>query len=360
MKHGEVRAPFPYYGGKAHYASTVWSRFGVVDRYIEPFFGSGAVLLANPDPAGMEIVCDTNGFITNFWRAIIHDPERTAEYACYPTFHHDLTARHAWLRKWGAENEKLLEDPEFYDPRVAGWWVWGKSIWIGSGWCEFERQKDVIPTIQTQKGGRGVSVQRVFDKRPEVKPSSGGGRGVSMQRKIDSVPYVNNQGGGMGVSKQRKNFQSAHCQEIYNWFTALSSRLEKVITMNRSWESAVTPTVLADTDSCSNIVRGIFLDPPYLIEKRKYGLYQSDVDGSTDEVARASFEWAVEHGEKEGYKIAYCCHEGDFEPPRGWSSEIRTFSGVKKTENKTKRDLIMFSPGCDRIETQSDLFEGVL
>ena len=129
--------------------------------------------------------------------------------------------------------------------------------------------------------------------------------------------------------------------------------------LNRSWESAVTPTVLADTDSCRKIVRGVFLDLPYPTEKRKHGLYASDRDGVTNEVARAAYDWAVEHGEKDGYRIAYCCHEGDFHVPDGWSSELRKFSGIRKSENQSKRDLIMFNPGCDKIEVQTDLFEAI-
>lgn len=38
-------APFPWFGGKSQVASIVWDRFGDVLNYIEPFFGSGAVLL---------------------------------------------------------------------------------------------------------------------------------------------------------------------------------------------------------------------------------------------------------------------------------------------------------------------------
>ena len=40
-----LRAPFPYFGGKARAAPEVWRRFGDVKNYVEPFFGGGAVLL---------------------------------------------------------------------------------------------------------------------------------------------------------------------------------------------------------------------------------------------------------------------------------------------------------------------------
>ena len=231
-----LRAPFPYYGGKRHYAPMVWERFGKVDRYIEPFFGTGAILLGNPEPAKMEIACDLNGFIANFWRAIQHDPEQTAEYASYPSFHQDLTARHAWLRNWFLKHGRLIEDPEFYDCKVAGWWVWGMSIWIGGEFCNVSY--DRMPRVHASGGGTGTMVQINFDKHPIIKPSGGGGgvnmqmnlhdkrlevkpgtgggrgvsmqsdrrptvmnssgKGVSMQRERDQVPYINNEGGGMG------------------------------------------------------------------------------------------------------------------------------------------------------------------
>jgi hypothetical protein len=47
-------APFPWFGGKRKVAAEVWARFGAVGNYVEPFFGSGAVLLARPDSRGNE------------------------------------------------------------------------------------------------------------------------------------------------------------------------------------------------------------------------------------------------------------------------------------------------------------------
>ena len=28
-----------------------------------------------------------------------------------------------------------MGDPEWHDPRAAGYWLWGCACWIGSGWC---------------------------------------------------------------------------------------------------------------------------------------------------------------------------------------------------------------------------------
>ena len=64
-------APFPYFGGKARVAAEVWAALGEPHHYLEPFFGSGAVLLARPQPsaAGIETVCDADGYLCNVWRA---------------------------------------------------------------------------------------------------------------------------------------------------------------------------------------------------------------------------------------------------------------------------------------------------
>ena len=55
-----LKAPFPYFGGKSRFAKDVWMRFGKLDRYIEPFAGSLAILLANPNQPKSEVVCDTD------------------------------------------------------------------------------------------------------------------------------------------------------------------------------------------------------------------------------------------------------------------------------------------------------------
>jgi uncharacterized phage protein (TIGR02220 family) len=34
---------------------------------------------------------------------------------------------------------RMKTDPDFFDAKVAGWWVWGASCWIGAGWCDGSR-----------------------------------------------------------------------------------------------------------------------------------------------------------------------------------------------------------------------------
>lgn len=133
-----LRAPFPYFGGKRKVADVVWQRLGDVRSYVEPFFGSGAVLLARPDGDGarVETVNDIDGFIANFWRAVAADPEAVAHHADWPVNENDLHARHAWLvGQRDALTARLEGDPDYHDARIAGWWCWGACAWIGSGWC---------------------------------------------------------------------------------------------------------------------------------------------------------------------------------------------------------------------------------
>ena len=65
---------FPYFGGKRRAAADVWAALGTVDRYIEPFFGSGAVLLGAPVRPKSELVNDISHHVANLWRALQHDP----------------------------------------------------------------------------------------------------------------------------------------------------------------------------------------------------------------------------------------------------------------------------------------------
>jgi site-specific DNA-adenine methylase len=126
-----MRAPFPWFGGKSRVSDIVWERFGNVDNYVEPFFGSGAVLLSRPHPPGTETVNDKDCYLANFWRAIQSDPEATAHYADWPVNEADLHARHLWLVKQTEFQERMKTDPDYFDAKIAGWWVWGLCCWIG-------------------------------------------------------------------------------------------------------------------------------------------------------------------------------------------------------------------------------------
>ena len=374
-----LKAPFPYFGGKSRWAEEIWDRLGSVTVYVEPFAGSLAVLLHRSIPAQREIVCDLDGMICNFWRALREDPDGVAYWADYPTFHQDLTARRLWLANWGREHgPSLSEDAAFYDVKAAGWWCWGISNWIGGGFMATKKCVDDLQTIDQRPfvGGQGVLVGKEAmpygDSRP-VQPDTGKGRGVQVQRDMlhgDVMPSSQSTTGGYGVNVQREDLAGStpqiphvshfpggkgiHVQRItlngdigsgarlLLWFHALAQRLARVVVLNRSWESALSPTLLMHTPSAPKPPVGIFLDPPYLTRDRKDTIYTSDWQDAPDAPALASYEWAVKHGET--YRIAYACHEGDFPIPDGWDTVTMTFGGPNA--NRDKLDMVMFSPAC--------------
>ena len=131
-------SPFPWFGGKSNVAPLVWDRFGDVKNYVEPFFGSGAVLLGRPSDPSTETINDLDCMVANFWRALQADPEAVACAADWPVNECDQHARHLWLCSQEEFRERMKTDPEYYDAKIAGWWVWGQCIWIGSGWCSVQ------------------------------------------------------------------------------------------------------------------------------------------------------------------------------------------------------------------------------
>ena len=163
-----MKAPFPWFGGKSRVASIVWDHFGDVPNYIEPFFGSGAVLLGRPTSPGIETVNDLDCMVANFWRALQSDPEQVARYADWPVNEADQHARHLWLCSQAEFRERMKTDPDYYDPQIAGWWVWGQCIWIGAGWC----------AVQLHRGDAGKGVHR---KRPHLGGAQSAGVGVHRQ-----------------------------------------------------------------------------------------------------------------------------------------------------------------------------------
>ena len=133
-----MKAPFPWFGGKSRVSGDVWQRFGDVANYVEPFFGSGAVLLGRPTThtGTTETVNDLDGLVANFWRATSMRGDEVETWLDNPVNENDLHARHLWLldRKTDLA-DRLNADPTWCDPQIAGWWVWGLCCWIGSGWC---------------------------------------------------------------------------------------------------------------------------------------------------------------------------------------------------------------------------------
>jgi len=71
---------------------------------------------------GNETINDLDGYVTNFWRSVQLSPETVAEWADNPVNENDLHARHVWLLQQRDTLRPRLEgDPDWHDPKIAGW-----------------------------------------------------------------------------------------------------------------------------------------------------------------------------------------------------------------------------------------------
>lgn len=335
-----LRAPFPYFGGKFRAASVVWRTFGNVPHYVEPFAGSLAVLLARPHAPKVETVNDKDGFIANAWRAIANVPDEVAHWADWPVNEADLHARHAWLvAQVDSLLEKLIADPDYCDPKIAGWWIWGICAWIGNGWCsKNERLHRCIPKIATP--GHGINAPE--RKRPHLGRSELLGIHGLPERKR---PLISADNRGRGVHRARAG-------DLEDLFGALHDRLRNVRVCCGDWTRVLGNSTLGIGDGPGHAHGmspcGILLDPPYAHDERDKRLYRED-DASCSAEVRA---WALAHGDDPRLRIALCgwdTEHGDLMPPTWECISWRPGS----------KERIWFSPHCLTAETQRELFSDV-
>jgi DNA adenine methylase len=302
------KAPFPYFGGKSAVAAEVWSRLGSPSHYIEPCFGSGAVLLARPDwrpgPRQFtETVNDADGLLCNFWRAVAQSPDAVAEAADWPVFELDLHARHAELIARRVEvAERLRADPRWFDPELAGWWAWGCGAWIGSGWGSSAARQ--MPEI----GQPGRGVHRITSSRRAV-------------------------------------------------VLSVAERLQHIRVLCGDWRRAVSKSACAAWPAGDV---GVFLDPPYGEGSMEYAA-GGNADGG---IAADVWAWAVETatpaqtGPKRSQRdpvvrVCVAGYEDGREVPEGWSAVSWETAGGYGNQSTTtearanaRRERLWFSPAC--------------
>ena len=352
-----LKAPFPWFGGKSTVADIVWKAFGPVTNYVEPFFGSGAVLLARPDGfTGPETVNDFDGFLANFWRSIRYNPEAVAQFADWPVNENDLHARHAWILERRGELTAALEgDPDYYDAKLAGWWVWGICSWIGSGWCSGNGPWYVVDgkLVDSRKlphlGDAGRGINR---KLPHL-----GNAGMGINRQL---PHLGD--AGMGINRQLPHLGDAgrgdRYEAILATFGELSDRLRNVRVCCGDWSRVMGESVTVKHAG----ITGVFLDPPYAdTANRTDNLYACD-DTS---VAHDVREWCIANGDNPRMRIALCGYEGEHEMPAHWTCVPWKATGGYGSQGETTgrdnagKERIWLSPACLPLidAVQPGLFE---
>ncbi|TWT57688.1 D12 class N6 adenine-specific DNA methyltransferase [Thalassoglobus neptunius] len=323
-----LRCPFPYFGGKSSIVPIVNERFGEITALREPFAGSAALTLAR-EPVAHEALNDVNHYIVNFWRAIKSDPESVAEHAHHPVTEADLHARSTYLFRGDAvkgAQHRIAQDPEYFDPRLAGWYAWGKSCQIANA----------------------------FEGVQKSKPSM--------------------RGNGVCVPVYRT--QRARQLALIDWFGALAERLHNVRILYGDWQRLVSaPSSLGLFNK--NSISGIFLDPPYAHslarvqqllglateisdpDRGRTDCYLCDDDKSqVDQLVADVNHWCQQSGSNPRLRIALCGYSGEHDnlvSDHSWTKHSWTTHGgwantSKKTDTRGKenksRETIWFSPGC--------------
>lgn len=408
-----LKAPFPYFGGKSAVADLVWERLGNPDNYVEPFAGSIATLLRRPEPGRIETINDRNHFVTNFWRAVKLAPDRLAAFADHPVNEADLHARHDWLmrsKESAAFRDRMIREPDYFDSKIAGWWVWGQCCWIGGGWCDDHGEtsdggrKKQMPVCDGRIG-KGVNSQS--KQVPDLAGDSGAfGRGVNSSAGMNrnKLPLLNSNfdQAGTGIHQKRplldtgehrgvvglgrhqlgdafdvgrgvnSNKHAGTCRErldwLQEWIGRLSDRLRLVRVCYGHWSRICDSKTTMDRLGLT----GAFVDPPYaksiervqaLIRGEDVGpvtasnraneLYAGDKTQDIDALVAEVNRWCQKWGRHSKVRIALCGYEGEHDnlvADHGWTVEAWKAQGgyANRNENNqnNKRERIWFSPAC--------------
>lgn len=302
----DLKAPFPYPGGKSQIAPKVWELLGDPDHYIEPFAGSLAVLLARPHyRPGVrlhETVGDYSARIAHLWRAIKLHPAEVAEACVWPAHEIDYHARHAAiLRDLPTLKARLLEDPDWCDPRIAGWEVWGLSLQIGLGWMK-----------ETRLGGRWQCTKSAYVSN------------------LDPAEIL-----------------------------ALGDRLRHVATLYGDWRRCVSSKgalrgpLMGDA---SDATIGVFLDPPYTpaLNRGVATIYHADEANIAADV-RA---WCAEWGTRPWLRIVLAGHAGEHDDLLAhdwrrvdWTLCTRHGNAARAKVNGDRQESLWASPACLTSDT---------
>lgn len=375
------KTPWPWFGGKADAAPHVWDALGDVAHYVEPFAGSLAVLLRRPHECNRtyysETVNDLDGLLVNAWRSLQMSPDAMADAASWPVSEADVHARHIALVKWRAERqlEHLMGDPNWHDPVMAGWWAWGQSCWIGSGWCSGRGAWNVDSSGRIAKVGGGVARQL-----PHLGSNGqGANRPQTREPGVDrQLPHLGNNGQGANRPQAREpgvddghEYHPMTMPELRRWFRFLSARLRHVRILNGDWRRAVTcGAALSLSVRMGDGMAGIFLDPPYAdTAERTSDLYAHDCES----VAHAVRAWCAENGAHPKMRIVLAGFDGEHNELErlGWRS-VEWYRGGfikggmantsgKAANTQQHRERLWLSPNClgAKQDAQGSLFSEV-
>lgn len=290
----KLKSPFPYFGSKKRVADVIWSGLGNVSNYVEPFCGSLAILLANHNIPKIETVNDLDSVLVNFWRSVSKNPDEVAKYADFPVSQVELHARHTWLIENLTDDfrYKMEHDPEFFDSKMAGYWIYGQSASIGDNWLKTKGLK-ALPLLSSAGGG------------------------------IRGLTY-----------------------DIFEQFKKLQERLRRVRITCGDWKKIVSPSITYNNIGLGpKDITGVVLDSPYSLESRDK-VYREESN-----IYKEVCKWAIDNGDHSKMRLVVCGYDGDVIFPDNWTKYNWKSSGLGNRSNdrgreNSSREVIYFSPNC--------------
>lgn len=299
----------------------------------------------------------------NVWRSLQAAPDEVARWCDQPVNHADLMARRRVLLANEADLlERLVADADWFDAKLAGYWVWCASCWIGSGLTGLHRL-GAMPHLGTK--GQGVHKQSLVGGT--IPHLANGGRGVHKQSLVGQRLHLSFKGmgvhrvslvaGGVGEEEDRV-VTDPYVDEIYRWFRRLSERLRRVRVVCGDWSRVCGGNWQTHCGPC-----GIYFDPPYGVEDRDQELYAHDDPG----VARQVAEWALERGQHLDYRIVLSGYyeEHAWLLEHGWQVELWQAQGgyanlgaeTGAAKKNRFREVLFYSPHCVQFQPR---MEGLL
>jgi len=325
----KLRAPFPYYGSKIVAAPLIERLMGPISNLVIPFAGSLGELLGRSTPAKVETVNDADGLVVNAWRGLQYSPERMAELCDHPVHETTMHAAHDLLLAHAPELPELLRsDPKAHNVDLAAWWVWGRSCWLGGGWCQ-----DTEAASAGKSGGMRV---RVLGRSGTPYHGQGVAKPLRSKRQIPLLRGSDGTGVGYGVGINSGKQRTALLEN----FAALADRLRFVRITCGDWTRVATPAV-----TTSHGLTGISFDPPYCHTLRSTRLYREDNPDLSNEVR----SFCVERDRDPLLRITLAGkgEEHDALLERGWSKHLWRPDG----------ETIWASPNCEAA-AQREMFGG--
>lgn len=323
-----LQAPFVWFGGKRRAAPLVWDALGDVPQYVEPFAGSAAVLLARPPFTGrrIETLNDADGWLVNTWRAIQLAPDQVAAAAEGPMTEIDYHARLAWLQQRRTPDlvAWLEGDPEHYDAKAAGWWLYVCAAGIGNPFDPGPWQviDGHLRNIRTTNQGAGINREL---------PHLSCNQGITRE-----LPSLGN--AGRGTAKQSGS-------QLAGYMQALASRLQQVRITCGDWRRVLTPSAVANGGRTKHDPQtlGVFLDPPYTVGS---SLYATD---HSQDISVDVEQWAAEHGDQ--YRIVLAGFNTDHDQLLniGWHKihgKSGGGGGYNTDRTADRRERLWISPTC--------------